>query len=755
MESPAEIRIFLSCVADEFVRTDPNNRLAFESYRDYLARELRDTRVRVLVKEDLVPTTGDRLQTLDEAVSNSQLVVHLIGDMTGECAGTEEVARLRQRHAELFADQRALAVRLEDPAPISYTQWECYLAIEHQSQLLILVPEPESLRSPFHQQMEDQVFSQAGHRRLIALLGKPWDTFLGHDSLCRKVLGALLRHGLVPMATEVPARRDGRSPTAALTAVLGLIGVKGPGVRTPLPQDPGAVAKAVAENLKTGGGESGTERFLRALRAVGTDRRLTLQKLQHLLDQQVAKTQAALQGKPSVAALCDLALAQLAAGEFEDAMQTCVEAAELAEQEMKSYPDNAAGHRQAALNAYLLCADAARAAHQSVAAQEAVLRGCRLISLAREPQLWADYYSTLADLLLAFGKAQEAEPYIRTIMALQEQNAGPASPQMATALALRARWFYTRRKWLELEAVAERIIAIQNSQPEAERPLLPSALNHLGSALLNQGLREKAGPILRQALAECESRRGPDHPDTLTSVNNLAGWLYSHGEMSEAEPLLRRALAGFERVLGPDHPDTLNSVNNLVYLLNAKGDLKGAEPLLRRALAGQERVLGLEHPDTLTTLNNLAFLLRTKGDLAGAEPLYRRALAGCERVLGKDHPDTLGSLHNLAGLLDAKSDFAGAEVLLRRALAGRERALGPDHPNTLGTLNNLARLLQDKGDLAEAETLALRAVEGARATLGAQHAETKLFEENLADIRRALAVPPEKEVGGKGKVISN
>ena len=750
MESPAEVRIFLSCVADEFVRTDPNNRLAFESYRDYLTRELRETKVWVVVKEDLVSIQGDRLQTLDEVVANCQLVVHLIGDMTGDGPGTEEVARLLQSHGELFADQRVLAARLADPLPISYTQWECYLAIEHQSQLLILVPEPESLRSPFHQQMEDQVFSQAGHRRLIAVLGKPWDTFLGHDSLCRKVLGALLRHGLVPLATDVPPRRDGRSPTAALSAVLGMIGVKGPGVRTPPPQDPGAVAKAVAESLKSGGGESGTERFLRALRYVGQDRRLTLQKLLQLLDQQVAKRQAALQGDPTVTALCDLAQAQLAAGEFEDAMQTCVEAAELAEQGMKKYPEHATEHRQAALNAYLLCADAARAAHQAVVAQEAVLRGCRLISLAKEPRLWADYHSTLADLLLAFGKAQEAEPYIRTIVALQEQHSGAGSPQLATALALRARWFFTRRKWLELAAVAERIIGIQNSLPETERPLLPTALNHLGSALLNQGMRDQAGPVLRQALAVCETACGPEHADTLTSVNNLAGWLYANGEMAEAEPLLRRALTGFEQVLGPDHPDTLNSVSNLVYLLNAKGDLKGAEPLLRRALAGQERVLGLEHPDTLTTLNNLAFLLRTKGDLAGAEPLYRRALAGCERVLGKDHPDTLGSLHNLAGLLDAKGDLTGAEAMLRRALAGRERSLGPEHPNTLGTLNNLARLLQDKGDLAGAESLAARAAEGARQTLGAEHSETKLFEENLADLRRALAEPAKKEVGERG-----
>jgi tetratricopeptide repeat protein len=49
---------------------------------------------------------------------------------------------------------------------------------------------------------------------------------------------------------------------------------------------------------------------------------------------------------------------------------------------------------------------------------------------------------------------------------------------------------------------------------------------------------------------------GADHPDTIKSRNKLAMSHLAAGRTEKAIPLYRRTLADCERVLGTDHPDT-------------------------------------------------------------------------------------------------------------------------------------------------------------------------------------------------------
>lgn len=722
---PKPFRILLSCVADEFLKTQPNDPTGFQSYRDYLARELAAAAgLEIILADEIAVGSTDRLQALDEEIARCDLVLHLVGDMPGEAPSIEEVARLLKRRPTLFAGKRALAARLQETTPITYTQWACYLAWEDKTERLVLYAAPEALRSPAAIQEEILLIQQFRHRQIIASMAEPWSTFRGHDHLCRKLWLNLIRRSLVPRTAPAPNTAPTK-PASTLT--------------------PRTTAEAVVPRLKTTATFTGAEGYLRVLLTLAREHGVVLQRIVQLLDTHLTETQQAAAENSGVPYLQNFAFARVAAGEFETAMETATEAADLAERLMESDPENAIAHRQAVLDAYTLMSDAALAACQPQAAVEALVQGNRLISLPNEPLFWADYHCRLADLFLLIDRPHEAEPYITTIATLREKLGGETHPKFAEALTLHARLHHQLRQWPELATVARRIIRIQNTVPAPRRTLMPQAFTQLSTALLKQGLLDEAEPVLRQSLALHEQTRGPAHPETIAIVNNLAGVLHAREALAEAEPLYRRALAGFEQVHGPDHPETLACLGDFVELLNARGDLAAAESLCREALTRRERTLGPDHPDTLASLNNLAYLLRSKGDLAAAEPLFRRALETCERVLGPNHPDTLGTVHNFAGLLDAKGDLDTAEPLLRRAVAGREKALGPEHAKTLGSLNNLARLLHDKGNPFSAEPLAVRAFEGARKTFGPNHPNTKIIEENLADIRRSLA--------GKSKAI--
>jgi Flp pilus assembly protein TadD len=101
---------------------------------------------------------------------------------------------------------------------------------------------------------------------------------------------------------------------------------------------------------------------------------------------------------------------------------------------------------------------------------------------------------------------------------------------------------------------------------------------------------------------------GADHPNTLKSRNNLAMSYLASGRPDKAIPLYKRTLADCERVLGADHPNTLRSRNNLAMGYRAAGRTAEAIALLERTLADCERVLGADHPDTKAARENLAAL---------------------------------------------------------------------------------------------------------------------------------------------------
>lgn len=108
----SEVRIFISCVSAEF-----------GSYRDALCHYLTRPNVTVKVQEHFIVTGTETLDMLDDYIRQCEVVIHLVGDMTGAMAQPPSVAAIRERYADFAQCLPELAPFLEAGGPpLSYTQ---------------------------------------------------------------------------------------------------------------------------------------------------------------------------------------------------------------------------------------------------------------------------------------------------------------------------------------------------------------------------------------------------------------------------------------------------------------------------------------------------------------------------------------------------------------------------------------------------------------------------------------------------------
>lgn len=186
-----QIRIFLSTVSAEF-----------RSYRNALRHDLERPNVTVKVQEDFIATGTETLDKLDDYIRQCDVVIHLAGDMTGALAQAPSLALIQARYPDLAERLPPLRPCLEaGAAPLSYTQWEAWLALYHDKRLIIAIPEPDAPRDANYKLIEEQREHQRQHLdRLAACERYPEIRFANADRLAvqfaySKLLDILVRAG--------------------------------------------------------------------------------------------------------------------------------------------------------------------------------------------------------------------------------------------------------------------------------------------------------------------------------------------------------------------------------------------------------------------------------------------------------------------------------------------------------------------------------------------------------------------------------
>ncbi len=183
-------------------------------------------------------------------------------------------------------------------------------------------------------------------------------------------------------------------------------------------------------------------------------------------------------------------------------------------------------------------------------------------------------------------------------------------------------------------------------------------------------------------LAQCKSRRGDRHPDTMAAAISLSNIQRTVGQIAPALELAAATAKAYPDVYGAEHPYNYAVRGNLAILHRLAGDLDTARGLNEAALAGLDQKLSRDHFFSLTVAASLASDLAALGYPAQARTLGEDTRPRLIRMLGEDHPLTLGCTANLA--LDLRADGAdeAAAALSAETVSRCERTFGPGDPLT-------------------------------------------------------------------------
>jgi CHAT domain-containing protein/tetratricopeptide (TPR) repeat protein len=237
-------------------------------------------------------------------------------------------------------------------------------------------------------------------------------------------------------------------------------------------------------------------------------------------------------------------------------------------------------------------------------------------------------YDSLARLLAATNRPEEAETLFRRALALIEQGPPGNARNLGNVLSHYAGFMQDRLRIDEAIGLHRRSLALAEKTGGVRDTNLDliSPLNNLATALEGKKDYAEAEQLLRRSLRIAETALGPDHPRVATRLSNLGGVLVRDNRAVEAIPLFQRALAIVEKSRPADHTDLTGPLSGLAEAMFNIGRLVEAETLLRRALAINEKAFGRENPETATGYVNIGLVRATTGDWAGAVDLYRRAL---------------------------------------------------------------------------------------------------------------------------------
>jgi len=345
-----------------------------------------------------------------------------------------------------------------------------------------------------------------------------------------------------------------------------------------------------------------------------------------------------------------------------------------------------------------------------------------------------------ADALASEGDAAGAEAALRESIALFEAMDGPESPDVANLLRLLGGAMIAQGRYQEAADCAARAIAIMDKVlPLMEGPegpqILVEALAVEGTALREAGLYPKAEPVLRRAIAVCESELPFEKAMLANALNNFGMLCKYNGNFEEGAQAYERAMG-----LAIEEAGEMSSMvavlnHNIGGLEHSRGNYAAAEGPARRAWEIRRELLKDDvHLDVHADACAYGGVLDGLGRHAESKAIYEKALIAYEEHYGPVHFEVAATLNNLASAESGLGDTGAAIRHGQRALDIKRQLLGEDHPEWALTANNLAMLLFEVGKRDEAVSLLQRAAHTVQQRLDEGHPIRLRIEENLASL---------------------
>jgi eukaryotic-like serine/threonine-protein kinase len=286
--------------------------------------------------------------------------------------------------------------------------------------------------------------------------------------------------------------------------------------------------------------------------------------------------------------------------------------------------------------------------------------------------LAADLDEACGQIELRHHRYAEAAELHERALAVLEQQAGPDSLRVATALNGLASVRLPAKQWDQALALFERVLSIRTKHLGPAHPETAQTHNNLGLTLKNMGRLDEAAAALERGRALVLAALGPTHPAVRMAEMNLAGVYYMQKRHHEAADLFAAAF-GPAGVGSIDNEYTLRRAIHYALSLVHSGRLVAAREVLEQVLA---RAVALGSRHTVRALEvELARLSLEEGD-------PEQALARLEQIdppaTGEPDPTARDIAITRARALAGQGRRAEARALLPAIEVAEGKSVHPD-----------------------------------------------------------------------------
>jgi len=359
-------------------------------------------------------------------------------------------------------------------------------------------------------------------------------------------------------------------------------------------------------------------------------------------------------------------------------------------------------------------ADPSQSRGKDITAREILDSGATRITreLHSQPALQATLLDVIGSVYLGLGQATEAQPLIEQGLSIRHALAPAGSLETARSLYNLNRVFEEQGDLVKAEARMRESLAM-NRTIKGERSL-ETAGGYCGLGFVQQSKGELKAA--EQSFTTCLQIRtemlgsGKGSEQIALPLDNLALIAQQRSDYERAGKLLREAIAIDRRTLGEDHPQYIRHQIHLASVEYDSGDLQQADDLYRQSIELSRRVLGADHPETINAMSAMGTLLMETGRLDEAQKILQNVLES-DRRRRPGHVYVGNDLENLGRLAFKERQFADAEARFRDALVIYNAKFQPGSGFIAATWTMLGRSLLAQERPREAEAALTKALD--------------------------------------------
>jgi len=230
-------------------------------------------------------------------------------------------------------------------------------------------------------------------------------------------------------------------------------------------------------------------------------------------------------------------------------------------------------------------------------------------------------------------------------------------------------------------------------------------LNNLANVYMDQGNRDRAEEMMREALASDRKVLPEPHPSIALRLSNLASMAAWDGRYEEALRLAREALADYEELYPGPHPDIPYALVTIGNAQRHLGNQAAADSAHRAALEMRESLFPPGHIGLITANRYYAEHLVASKRYAEALPYLEKWRDLAAEIHGEEHYSFGLAVWTLGVAEENLERPDHAEPLLRRGFAIHETVLGETHPRVQDEREHLAAFLREIGKTEDALVL--------------------------------------------------